>query len=356
MSLIDDFRNGKRYGTDWKAPTVQHMNNLVETISIDDLIVKSISSMVDTSEVDNYGTASVAMVGEGTTQYLKFKNLKGKGLKSIDYTSTDSIGNRIYTLTLDDGTTRTIQSDRGTGYNPRDVWKSGVTYVRDANIIDTVFYEGTSYYCKVSHTSSSSILPTNTAYWGILCEKGQAPDIVDNLTTTDASKALSANQGKILVDKIDEAVNNIKNGTTQVGDSKKIYGVDLKGNTVASFGEYKLLKLKILFEGNAYLSSSNNSINLSEELVEGSEYLLVLQMVTGLSEIEYKPFIATSAGRRTVIGTGGSLSGFEHYALQHWKSGSTIIFSSTSLISSNGSATQDYGYATIMGIYKIIRK
>lgn len=32
MSLIDDFKSGKRYGTDWRAPTFQHMNSLVETV------------------------------------------------------------------------------------------------------------------------------------------------------------------------------------------------------------------------------------------------------------------------------------------------------------------------------------
>lgn len=34
MSLIDDYKNGKRYGVEWKAPTIQHMNNLVETVVI----------------------------------------------------------------------------------------------------------------------------------------------------------------------------------------------------------------------------------------------------------------------------------------------------------------------------------
>lgn len=253
MSLIDDFRNGKRYGTDWKAPTVQHMNNLVETISINDLITKSISSTVDTSEANNYGTASVAMVGEGTNKYLKFKNLKGKGIKSITYTSTDSAGNRIYTVTLDDNSTYTIQTDKGAGYTPRGAWSSGVAYVRNANTIDTVFYNGSSYYCKVSHTSSSSILPTNTDYWDILAEKGQAPDIVDNLTTNDTAKALSANQGRVLKKEID----NIKDGTTTVGNATKVAGVDLTASTTSRFGDYVISRRKTLFSGEKYVSAGN---------------------------------------------------------------------------------------------------
>lgn len=32
MSLIEEFKNGKRYGINWLAPTIQHMNNLVQTV------------------------------------------------------------------------------------------------------------------------------------------------------------------------------------------------------------------------------------------------------------------------------------------------------------------------------------
>ena len=77
MSLIDEFREGKRYGTDWKAPTVQHMNNLVETISNDDLMVNSLASTPDNTEAGNVGTPEVEITGEGTSKKFKFKNLKG---------------------------------------------------------------------------------------------------------------------------------------------------------------------------------------------------------------------------------------------------------------------------------------
>ena len=34
MALIDEYKNGKRYGPDWKAPSIQHMNDLVGTVVI----------------------------------------------------------------------------------------------------------------------------------------------------------------------------------------------------------------------------------------------------------------------------------------------------------------------------------
>lgn len=53
-------------------------------------------------------------------------------------------------------------------------WETGKSYQGSENIyaefVDFVYYNGdynTLYYCKISHTSSSSINPTNTTYWGV---------------------------------------------------------------------------------------------------------------------------------------------------------------------------------------------
>lgn len=54
MSLIDDYKNGKRYGTDWQAPSFQHMNDLVGTVSdaddkADDALSKSATAESNSS-------------------------------------------------------------------------------------------------------------------------------------------------------------------------------------------------------------------------------------------------------------------------------------------------------------------
>lgn len=54
MSLIDDYKNGKRYGTDWQAPSFQHMNDLVGTVSgaddkADDALSKSTTAESNSS-------------------------------------------------------------------------------------------------------------------------------------------------------------------------------------------------------------------------------------------------------------------------------------------------------------------
>ena len=47
------------------------------------------------------------------------------------------------------------------GFNPTGSWTTGTTYSK----MDTVFYLNNSYVCILTHTSSSSILPTNKTYW-----------------------------------------------------------------------------------------------------------------------------------------------------------------------------------------------
>ena len=51
-------------------------------------------------------------------------------------------------------------------------WASGTAYVNNTTQIDVVTYNGSSYACKKSHTSSSSILPTNATYWTLIAQKG----------------------------------------------------------------------------------------------------------------------------------------------------------------------------------------
>lgn len=51
-------------------------------------------------------------------------------------------------------------------------WAASKAYVNDTNYIDIVTYNGNTYGCIKSHTSSTSITPTNTTYWQLLAQKG----------------------------------------------------------------------------------------------------------------------------------------------------------------------------------------
>lgn len=162
MGLIDDYRNGKRFGTDWVAPTVQQMNNLVGTVSDDDLLVNNLASEPDNTEANNVGTPTVEIIGTGTNKKFKFKNLKGETGATGPQGEQGEQG-----PTGPQGNTGP-QGPVGKGYNPKGDWQSGIVYSNTDTDIDTVYYDGSTYYCKQTHTSSDSILPTNTTYWGLV--------------------------------------------------------------------------------------------------------------------------------------------------------------------------------------------
>ena len=64
------------------------------------------------------------------------------------------------------------KGDIGPGYYPQGAWVEEAEYVRDDTQIDVVEYNGSSYFCKVSHGSSEANEPPHPTYWGLLAEKG----------------------------------------------------------------------------------------------------------------------------------------------------------------------------------------
>ena len=64
MSLIDDYKNGKRYGTDWQAPSFQHMNDLVGTVSDADDKADNALSKSTTAENNSSNALTKATTAE----------------------------------------------------------------------------------------------------------------------------------------------------------------------------------------------------------------------------------------------------------------------------------------------------
>lgn len=64
------------------------------------------------------------------------------------------------------------KGDTGKGYYPQGTWVSAKPYVNNAAQIDVVYLDGTSYFCKLSHTSDALSAPPNDTYWGLMALKG----------------------------------------------------------------------------------------------------------------------------------------------------------------------------------------
>lgn len=59
--------------------------------------------------------------------------------------------------------------DRGTSYAARGEWVANAQYVNTAQIIDVVYYRGSSYYCKQTH-SSSTPPDQDATNWDLICQ------------------------------------------------------------------------------------------------------------------------------------------------------------------------------------------
>lgn len=64
------------------------------------------------------------------------------------------------------------QGVQGTSYKNQGAWASGKAYKCDSTQIDTVAYSGAMYGCLKSHTSSTTIMPTNATYWVKMAAQG----------------------------------------------------------------------------------------------------------------------------------------------------------------------------------------
>lgn len=161
MSLIDDYRNGKRYGTDWKAPTIQHMNDLVGTVSDDDLLVNSLAQEVDNTDANKVGNASLTIIGEGTNKKFKASNLKGEtgnGITSIQKTGSNNLVD-TYTITFTNGGTTTFNVNNGKGITT--ITKTSTTGLVDTYTI--TFNDGSSTTFTITNGNGiNNIAKTST--------------------------------------------------------------------------------------------------------------------------------------------------------------------------------------------------
>ena len=129
---------------------------------------------------------------------------------SVSLTAVESNQSPSVAISTNDaGNRKTINFNipnpkKGTSYRNRGEWNASVQYVNDEYYIDTVTYNGATYFAKRSNLGVAPIDNDSSADWEIFAKKGSnaSVTIVNNLTSTDSSCALAASQGKVLDGKI----------------------------------------------------------------------------------------------------------------------------------------------------------
>lgn len=120
--------------------------------------------------------------------------------------------------------------DKGTTLNMKGAWAQNVAYVCTESQIDVVTYNGSSYACKKGHTSTSSILPTNTTYWTLIAQKGEPRELSDSVTSSSSVTAASSKAVKMAYDLAKDKQPNLgftpiqQGGGTGQGNNKVYIG------------------------------------------------------------------------------------------------------------------------------------
>lgn len=149
----------------------------------------------------------------GTNTWDKLGNLRGIGITSIAKTSTS--GNvDTYTITFDDGDTETFTVTNGINGTNGSVWYKGTALTGTGTSITGFpgvvndFYLNSStggvYVC----TKTGGAMVPDAAEWDYVMTLtgggggGSSILVIDNLTSASSTDALSANQGRVLNNKL----------------------------------------------------------------------------------------------------------------------------------------------------------
>ncbi len=148
------------------------------------------------------------------------------------------------------------RGDKGTSLRLRGKWILGAEYFNNAEHIDIVTYEGSTYGCVESHTASEDIQPTNTDYWIHLVAKGETGNI-ENISTV-----------KIPFSEVAERDDINQNDTLSA-----ILGKIKKWFTDISNGAASTLLGKNLTKNRVLTSNSSGKVSASEITVKTLDYL-----------------------------------------------------------------------------------
>lgn len=104
---------------------------------------------------------------------------------------------------------------QGTSYRNKGAWDSSIRYVNNSEFIDTVSFNGCTYFCKITNINTSPIDNADSETWGLMASRSGdgAVTIVDNLLSTNSNYALSANQGRIINNNFALKISSIYKGT-----------------------------------------------------------------------------------------------------------------------------------------------
>lgn len=154
----------------------------------------------------------------GTNTWQKLGNLRGNGITSLVKTST--VGNvDTYTITFDDGNTETFDVTNGVDGTNGSTWYKGTALTGTGTsitgfpgVLNDFYLNSATGYVYVCTKTGGAMVP-DAAEWDYVMTLtggggGSTIIVIDNLTSASSTDALSANQGRVLKNLVDQKVDS----------------------------------------------------------------------------------------------------------------------------------------------------
>ena len=140
---------------------------------------------------------------------------------------------------------------------PRGEYSATTSYEK----LNTVLYNDSTYMALKPSLGNP---PTDTEYWQLIGGGLTREDIVDNLNSNDATKMLSAKQGKVIDAKLEGKISYFDTiATMKLGDLKEGNLVETKGYYTSGDGggaKYEIVDDNTLTEDGAYIHELSNGL------------------------------------------------------------------------------------------------
>ncbi|MBR4556492.1 MAG: hypothetical protein IKO15_03330 [Clostridiales bacterium] len=154
----------------------------------------------------------------GTDSWQRLGNIRGIGIASLEKTST--VGNvDYYTITFDDGETETFTVTNGINGTNGSIWYKGTALTGTGTSItgfpgvrNDFYLNSSTGYVYVCTKTGGAMVP-DAAEWDYVMTLtggggGSTIIVIDNLTSASSTDALSANQGRVLKNLVDQKVDS----------------------------------------------------------------------------------------------------------------------------------------------------
>lgn len=154
----------------------------------------------------------------GTNSWSLLGNVRGNGIRDIS--KTGSSGNvDIYTITFDDGTTEPFTVTNGIDGKNGSIWYKGTALTGTGTsitgfpgVINDFYLNSSTGYVYVCTKTGGAMVP-DAAEWDYVMTLtggggGSTIIVIDNLTSSSSTDALSANQGRVLKNLVDQKANS----------------------------------------------------------------------------------------------------------------------------------------------------